>query len=75
MILSVELLSSLFSPEAIIKKAQSLQIDKSINMLYCYLNCKLRIFANHVWLSLLKVTSLDGTPDWHCLFCSLSFNP
>lgn len=54
MILSVELPSSSFSPEAIIKKAQSLQIDKSINMLYCYLNCKLRIFANRVWAFSLK---------------------
>lgn len=54
MIVSVELPSSLFSPEAIIKKAQILQIDKSINMLYCYLNCKLRIFANHVWAFSLK---------------------
>ena len=54
MIVSVELPSSLFSPEAIIKKAQTLQIDKSISMLYCYLNCKLRIFANRVWAFSLK---------------------
>lgn len=54
MIVSVELPSSLFSPEVIIKKAQTLQIDKSISMPYCYLNCKLRIFANRVWAFSLK---------------------